>query len=76
MVKPNKSFDLTVDDITMIETALNGKVHRRAMSIAMDPNSIYVEEMQREVTEIRDLLGRLHNQKTFYRPKNRFSRGK
>jgi len=75
-MKPNKTFELTVDDIEMIEAALNGKVHRRAMSVAMDPASIYAKDMQKEITSIRDLLGRIHNQKTFYRPKNRFGSGK
>lgn len=75
-MKANKTFELTVDDIEMIESALNGRVHRRSMSITMDPTNIYAKEMQKEITLIRDLLGRIHNQKIFYRPKNRFGSGK
>jgi hypothetical protein len=75
-MKPNKTFELTVDDVEMIESALNGRVHRRAMSVATDPTNIYAKDMQKEITLIRDLLGRIHNQKTFYRPKNRFGTGK
>jgi hypothetical protein len=70
MVKPNHNFELTVNDISLIEDSLNGKIHRRAMSVAMDPTSIYSKSMKKEITEIRDLLGRIHNQKEWYAPAN------
>ena len=34
------------------------------------------DKLAQELKEIRDLLGRFHNQKIFYRPANRFGRGK
>jgi hypothetical protein len=75
-MKPNDKFKLTVRDIELIELALQGKISRRAMSVAMDPDSVYAIELQEEINEIRDLLGRLHNQKVWYRPKDgRFQGG-
>ena len=75
MVKPNTKFTLSVTDVDLIESALNGRVHRRSLSIAMDKESVYAEKMQDEVNEIRDLLGRLHYQKNWYTPKGKFQGG-
>ncbi|MBT8458519.1 MAG: hypothetical protein HKP37_13215 [Boseongicola sp.] len=52
MPKPNTRFELDVEDLDLIETALR-KAKREA-----DIDS----------REVADLLGRLHNQKVFYRP--------
>ena len=53
MAKPNENFKLSVQDVEHIENAL-----RLRMSIVdMD-----------EKREINELLGKLHNQKQFYRP--------
>ena len=53
MAKPNENFKLTVQDVEHIENAL-----RLRMGIST------LEERR----EISDLLGRLHNQKMWYRP--------
>ncbi|WP_424984526.1 hypothetical protein [Microbulbifer sp. S227A] len=71
----NKTFELTVDDIDRIETAL--RLHKQAVSL----DRIELSEAQgtasdtsragridAELIAIHDLLGRLHNQKIFYRP--------
>jgi len=51
--KPNENFTLNIQDVEHIENAL-----RLRMSIVdMD-----------EKREINELLGKLHNQKQFYRP--------
>ena len=60
MTKYNRNFELDIDDIEMIENALRETKGRKALS----------SEHAEEVREIHDLLGRLHNQKTFYRPKS------
>lgn len=64
-MKPNLKFELSVKDIKIIEEALNNKVNRRSQRIleGEDP-----EILQTEAKEIRDLLGRIHNQKNWYRP--------
>ncbi len=54
MPKPNTKFELSLDDMELIETALM-KAHSERDD-AVDPRQVH------------DLLGRLHNQKTFYRP--------
>ena len=54
MPKYNKKFDLTPDDMDLIETA----VRTATANDRIDPR------------EAEDLLGRLHNQIVFYRPKD------
>jgi hypothetical protein len=72
MTKPNTQFTLTVKDIRIIEDALRNKVGRRSERIwkGEDP-----EILQTEMKEINDLLGRLHQQKNWYRPKEPYISG-
>lgn len=69
---PNKSFELSVRDIEIIEDALRAKAGRRGLAIAMGETS---ERVKEEMHEIQELLGRLHNQKNWYRPKDKFVSG-
>ena len=71
----NKTFELTVDDIELIEAAL--RLHKQAVSLerlalmetpAASPETTKAERIDTELSAIHDLLGRLHNQKIFYRP--------
>ena len=48
MNKPNTKFNLSVEDIALIERALQNS---------------------KQTKEIRILLGKIHNQKNWYRPK-------
>ena len=64
-MKPNLKFELGVRDIDIIETALQNKISRRAQSLLEVDDPID----QRELEEMRDLLGRLHQQKNWFRPK-------
>ena len=59
MTKPNTQFKLSVKDLDIIETALYNKMSRRSQSLT----KVYDEVNKKELEEIRDLLGRLHNQK-------------
>jgi hypothetical protein len=79
MTKPNTDFNLGLRDIDMIENALNSVIARRSSilnSIDDDASSnttdisAYRKERQ-EVADLRDLLGRLHNQKNWYRPRTK-----
>jgi len=72
MIKPNENFKLSVRDLEIIENALSAKVSRRAQRLMEE----YDDALAAELKEIRDLLGRFHNQKIFYRPKDRFGSGK
>ena len=65
-MKPNKQFELTVRDIEVIESALRAKAGRRGMAIAEGDVS---EKLKEEMHEIQELLGRIHNQKHWYSPK-------
>ncbi len=55
MPKYNTTFDLSLDDMDLIETALRTATEARTVG-HIDPRAV------------NDLLGRLHNQKVFYRP--------
>jgi len=68
MAKPNLKFDLSVRDIEVIEHALRAKAGRRGIAIASGNHS---EELRREMLEIQELLGKLHDQKVWYRPKEK-----
>ncbi|UWQ92394.1 hypothetical protein QEZ52_06345 [Aliisedimentitalea scapharcae] len=74
MVEFNKSFELTVEDVELIEMAL-----RKTMSILSRPDldatlsaadGSGLADPQETLREISDLLGRMHNQKNFFRPRN------
>lgn len=72
----NRNFKLSIEDVDLIEEALRARGRelcrmRRALSDdnPADMESIrVVEEDQREGEE---LLGRLHDQKIFYRPRSK-----
>ena len=67
MTKPNSTFELTVRDIEIIEIALRSKAGRRGMAIAQGDTS---EQLREEMYEIQELLGRIHSQKRWFRPKD------
>lgn len=74
MPKFNRSFDLTIADVDLIEESLRARGRelcqtRRALS---DENPSHMEairviELDQRGTE--ELLGRMHDQKIFFRPK-------
>lgn len=71
MTTPNTKFELTVRDIEIIENALRD--HQRAI-IEYKLTDLSVKNVKladKELSELIDLLARLHNQKIFYRPKNK-----
>jgi hypothetical protein len=73
----NTNFNLTVDDIEQIETALQER--KKALSVkrlrllagenATPSETIELDDLNADLVEIHDLLGRLHNQKVFFRPR-------
>ena len=76
MSKPNTEFNLGLRDIDLIEDAINSVIARRSSAMSalaedtvenMTDMSAY-REIRHEVAELRELLGRLHNQKNWYRP--------
>ena len=71
-MKPNHQFNLSVEDIDIIERALTAKAGRRGMRLMQGEDS---EQLKQEMRDIQNLLGRLHEQKIWYRPKNKFVPG-
>ena len=67
-MKPNKKFDLSVRDVEIIEQALRAKAGRRGMAIAQGETS---PQLREEMAEIQQLLGRIHDQKVWYKPKDK-----
>ncbi|HBR39995.1 hypothetical protein [Sulfitobacter pontiacus] len=69
MSKHNRNFELTLSDIDLIEAALH--VTKRDLSMdALDETAsmLPADAAKDSLRRIDDLLGRLHNQKIFYRP--------
>ena len=72
-MKPNNSFELSIRDIEVIESALRAKAGRRGLAIAEGDVST---QLHAEMIEITELLGRIHNQKNWYKPNDgRFQGG-
>ena len=68
MVKPNKKFNLSVRDIEIIEQALRAKAGRRGLAIANGETS---RKLREELDEFQQLLGRIHEQKVWFRPNDK-----
>jgi len=64
-MKPNNNFELTIRDIEIIESALRAKAGRRGLAIASGETSVKLHD---EMIEIQQLLGRLHDQKIWFKP--------
>lgn len=70
----NRSFDLSIADVDMIEEALRARGRELSnMRLALsESNPAHLESIRVINDDIRDgetLLGQLHDQKIFYRPK-------
>jgi hypothetical protein len=69
----NRSFQLTINDIDLIEESLRARGRElSSMRLALsEENPAHLEPIRvidADLREGEDLLGRLHNQKIFYRP--------
>ena len=77
MTKANTTFNLDIRDVELIENALNSIITKQSSTIinlAGNRNAKPLDkcpvEIKSQIAELRDLLGRLHNQKIWYRPKD------
>ncbi len=69
MTAYNANFELTVEDVDLIEMALRqSKRELYGRIIGAENTADSVQEGDETLRQIHDLLGRLHNQKVFYRP--------
>jgi len=74
MAKYRESFALSIKDVSMIEEALSSRVGQTSKAIleqsSHNPFERACDQVQgykQELAEIQELLGRLHNQKIWYR---------
>lgn len=70
----NRTFDLSIRDVDLIEEALRARGRElSSMRLALkDDNPAHLESIrviERDQRHNEELLGRLHDQKIFYRPK-------
>ncbi|MFK7761625.1 MAG: hypothetical protein AB8B62_00055 [Roseobacter sp.] len=73
MPRYNKSFDLSIHDVDLIEEALRARGRelckmRRALTEENPAHLESISVVEADQRENEELLGRLHNQKVFYRP--------
>ncbi|THH35769.1 hypothetical protein E4Z66_11830 [Aliishimia ponticola] len=66
MARPNTRFELTVQDMDLIESALH--TQKQALCDQLCEMTQPDEDLKSDLSDIQELLGRLHNQKEFYRP--------
>ncbi|MEO9685462.1 MAG: hypothetical protein ABJF86_11525 [Tateyamaria sp.] len=62
MPKYNTNFELNIQELDLIEAAL------RRSKLAQTQDDLKPSDADDEARQIHNLLGKLHNQKTFYRP--------
>lgn len=73
MARYNVNFELTVEDMELIEDALRrskSELSSTVIEVPQAANDTPDAAPDAKVRRIHDLLGRLHNQKVFYRPKS------
>ncbi len=69
MPQYNDLFELSVEDMDLIEEAMRHSIASRSVALVDEGNE---DRQTREdfVRKAHELLGRLHDQKIFYRPKS------
>jgi hypothetical protein len=73
MPKFNRTFELSIHDVDLIEEALRARGRelckmRRALAEDTPADLQSIQVVEADQREAEELLGRLHNQKIFYRP--------
>ena len=69
----NTSFDLTVEDVELIEMALRktkAVLSRPDLDASLEADGGETADREETLHRIAELLGRMHNQKVFYRPRD------
>jgi len=69
-MKPNKKFTLSVRDVEIIEHCLRDRCNT-VSKYRLETNEKNSRLADQELAEIHDLLGRMHGEKIWYRPKNK-----
>ena len=71
MTAYNRQFDLDLAEMDVIEDALRSQVK----ALADQKSEAASLETERKLRAVKSVLGRLHNQKVFYRPKQGYIGG-
>ena len=74
-MKPNTGFNLNVRDIDLIESCMRAKINVLTTERLGVDNPSYINQINKDIREIHDLLGKIHQQKNFYRPKDNYVGG-
>ena len=74
MAGPNRAFDLSIEDVDLIEEALRARgreLSRMRLALAEDHPARMeaIQVIDRDIRKGEELMGRLHDQKVFYRPR-------
>jgi len=76
MTKPKiDGWSFDVDDIHWIEHSLAYRLGRLNKRISLVEKQSSVDAIKAEIKVIRELQGKIHNQKQFYRPKGVYVSG-
>jgi len=70
-MKPNKTLNIDVQELQIIEDALNKTLDEQLKKRRCLNNIAIKIKAERSIKEIRALLGSLHNQKTWFRPNDK-----
>lgn len=65
----NRKFEFSLADIDVVEAALSKELHARSVAFqGLDPNddAQEIDDSKQRISEITDLLGKIHNQKAWY----------
>lgn len=68
------NFDLELLDVDLIEQTLSARVSELSRAIA-EKGEGPASSLKAQLEEVRDLLGRIHNQKIWYRPESYVPQG-
>ena len=74
----NRNFELDIRELELVENALQAKIKKLSTNrltitqstIKPESELESVKRIDSEIKEINSLLGKLHNQKLWHRPKN------
>ena len=70
-MKPTKTFTIDVREMQIIEDALIRMLDEKLKQQSCSEKSSKKFQAMRSIKEIRGLLGSLHHQKTWFRPKDK-----
>ena len=79
----NRNFELDIRELELVEHALRDKLNRLSVNrmtviestIKPESELDSVKRLDNEMKEINTLLGKLHNQKLWYKPKDSYVSG-